>query len=58
MTILCVRELYEEMTISESAADGATGTRVFLVVSDVVDESPALVMNAVGPGVEDRKSVV
>lgn len=53
MTILCVRELYEEMTISESAADGATGTRVFLVVSDVVDESPALVMNAVGPGVDN-----
>jgi hypothetical protein len=51
MAIMCVRELFEEMTISETASDGATATRVFLVISDIIDESPAVVMNAVGPGV-------
>jgi hypothetical protein len=49
MAILSVTgPLGDSMTISDSLSDGATASLMFRVVSDTRNESPALVMNAVG----------
>ena len=49
MAILSVTgPLGDSMTISESLSDGATASLMYRVVSDHVNESPALVMNATG----------
>lgn len=49
MAILTVTgPLGDSMTISESLSDGATASLMYRVVSDTRNESPAVVMNAVG----------
>lgn len=48
MAILSVNEVPEGKTIGETAAEGATGVRVYRVISDDQFESPAIVMNATG----------
>lgn len=44
MAIIAVTELWDAMTVTETAADGHTATRKFQVISDIPDESPGVVL--------------
>ena len=44
MAIISVGEKWENMTLSETAGDGFTATRTFQLISDIPDESPAVIL--------------